>query len=133
MTPGGMAADDEAAAEPRQLARRAAHLIDDVLDRDLRAQIVARDRHVDAISVQARRDVAEERPIQCLPVAAMDEYDQRALAARGEQVDAMARPWSVAKAPQRLGSRRTVDFRVARAAGDQRAMFGHARAVIVIG
>src|SRR4051812_30136510 len=81
--------------------------------------------------VQSRGEMAEERTIQRLPVAAMDENHEVALATRRKHVDGVARA-----RPVRDGVKALLlapSLCVARPAGDQRRMFGHPRAVVIFG
>src|SRR3954470_13510414 len=91
MAPGGMSADHEAPPEPRQFSRSHLHLANNVIDRDLGAQIVAWYRDADAVRIQSRGEMAEERTVQRLPVAAVDENHEVALTARCKNVDGMPR------------------------------------------
>ena len=86
------------------------HLPDDVGDRNLRAEIVGRNRDVDAMGVEAARHMAEARTIQRLPIAAVNEDDERrfALPLTGKEIDHVARARAVG------------DPRAARAARDRR-------------
>ena len=78
MPAGGMADDEHGPIKPLpQEQAGAAHLLDDVGDRDDRAQIVTRDGDRDAARVQAARHVAEHGRIERAPIAAMNEQRQR--------------------------------------------------------
>ena len=94
MAARGMAADDERPPELRELPRGRPHLADDLDDRNRGTQIVARHGGVDAMGVQPGGEMTEERTIQRLPVAAVDEDDDRAGTVAGEQIDPVvfARP-----------------------------------------
>ena len=93
MSAGGMAADDQRLPEPRQFTRRHPHLADDLFDGDIGTEIVARNRDADAVGIQPASEMAEKRAVQRLPVAAMNEDDDRAFVVAGEKIDDMcARP-----------------------------------------
>src|ERR1700730_7419199 len=91
----GMAAHDQRLREPRQLPRRRAHLPDNVLDADIGTKVVARNRDADAMGIQPSGEVAEKRTVQRLPVTAMDEDDDRALAIAGKEIDHVPRAGTV--------------------------------------
>ena len=84
MSAGGMAADDEGLSEPRQFAGCLAHLADDAIDGDIGAKVVAGNGDADAVGIQAACEMAEKRDVQRLPVAAMNEDDDRPVIAAGE-------------------------------------------------
>ena len=90
MASRGMSAEHERAAEPHQFAGRGAHLAEDVVDGDGRAKVVSWNGDADPVRVQAARAVAEERTVERLPVAAMDEDDDRPLAVAGKEIDRVA-------------------------------------------
>src|SRR3954454_22758048 len=79
--------------------------------------------------VEAGRKMAEQRTIQRLPVAAMDENHEVALAARRKHVDGVARFRTVRDGLKAFTF--APGLRVARPAGDQRRMFGHPCAVVI--
>src|SRR5882757_7324036 len=83
------------------------------------------------MGVQSRGEMAEERTVQRLPVAAVDENHEVALAARGKDVDAVARTRTIGDGLKAFLL--APGLCVARPAGDQRRMFGHPRAVIIFG
>src|SRR5450432_921513 len=85
-----MAAQHERPPEPRQFARRHAHLRNDVVHAHLRAEIVAWNGNVDTMGVQPSRAMAERGAIQRLPIAAMDEDDDRTLIVAGKDIDRVA-------------------------------------------
>ena len=90
MASRGMSADHERAAKPRQFAGRGAHLAKDVVDGDGRAKIVSWNGDADPVGVQAARAMAEKRAVERLPVAAMDEDDDRPFAVAGKEIDRVA-------------------------------------------
>ena len=83
MAAGGMAVHHDALAEalPQEQARRA-HLLDDLRDRDLRAEVVARDRDGDAVRVQPRARWLKFVGLERAPVAAMNEQRERRVGRR---------------------------------------------------
>src|SRR5262245_59541836 len=85
-----VAADHQWLAEPCQLAGRRTHLPDDGLDAHLRAKIVARHRNVDAVGVQSPGAVAERGAIERLPIATMDEDDDRPCSVGRKDIDGVA-------------------------------------------
>ena len=90
MAAGGMTADDQWPLEFGKFARRRPHLFDDVADGNVGAKIVARHRHIDAMRIQPAGQMAEERAIERLPVAAMNKDDDGAASVAGKQVDPVA-------------------------------------------
>ena len=90
MTAGGMTAHDERPSELAQLPRRRTHLADDLGDGDRGTQVVTRHRDVDAMGIEPAGEMAEERTIERLPIAAMDEDDDRTRAIAGKQIDPVA-------------------------------------------
>ena len=139
MAAGGMAVDHHALAGALpEKQQRVPHLLDDVVDRDLRAEIVAGDRDRDAVGVEPARHVAEQRRIERAPIAAMDEQSQRRLAdfAGGEQVDELARRRAVVQ-PE-LGAALlhrlpAVILGLSRPAREDLRVLRHPRAVVVLG
>src|SRR5258708_30055297 len=91
----GMAAGDERLAEPRQLMRRRPHLLDNLVDGDIGTKVVAWNRDADAMGIQTSGEVAEKRAVQRLPVAAMNEDDDRALAIAGKEIAHVPRAGAV--------------------------------------
>ena len=68
----------------------------DVVDGNIGAKIVGRHRDIDAVGIQPAGEMAEEGAIERLPVAAVNEDDDRTGAIAGKQIDpvAFARPVS---------------------------------------
>src|SRR6266852_7184686 len=98
----GMAAQNERLAEPRQLTRRRAHLPDDVLDGDIGTKVVAWNRDADAMGIQPSGEVAEKRAVQRLPVAAMNEDDDRTFSIAGKEIDHVPRAGAVSNRARRV-------------------------------
>src|SRR3977135_2341593 len=95
MPAGGMSADDQRLPETRQLTGHRAHLADDLLDGDVRAQLIAWDRDADPMGIQPASEVTEKGTIQRLPVAAMNKDDDRAFVVAGEEINGVARAGTV--------------------------------------
>ena len=62
-------------------------MLDDFVDGDVGTEIVAWYGDVDAVGVQPAGEMAEERTIERLPVAAMNEDDDWAGAISGKEID----------------------------------------------
>ncbi len=90
MTARGMAAHDERASQSCELPRRGPHLADNFGDGNRGAQVVTRHCDVDAVGIETACEVAEERTIERLPIAAMDEDDDRTRTIAGKQIDPVA-------------------------------------------
>ena len=101
MSAGGMAADHERPAELCEFAACRAHLANDVVDRNIRTEVVARHGDRDAVRVQPARAVAEEGAVERLPVAAMDEHHDRPVAAV-KDVDGVAAAGSIGQRARRV-------------------------------
>ena len=83
------------------------------------------------MGVQPAREMAEERTIQRLPVAAMDEDDDRARAIAGKQIDPVALARTVGITLSAGLMRLAIGRRIARPAGDDRGILRNPRAIIV--
>src|SRR5581483_10955139 len=97
MPAGRMAADDQPLAELGEFAHRASHLSNDLIDRDIGAEIVSRNGDAHAMGVEAACQMAEGRSIQRLPISAMNKDDD--LPPRlgaGEEMDDMTRERTIA-------------------------------------
>src|SRR6266436_8313289 len=90
MTARGMTAYDKRPSELGQFPRGRPHLADDLVNGNGGAQIVTRHGNVDAMGIQPSGQMAEVGTIECLPVAAMDEEDDRTRAVAGKQIDPVA-------------------------------------------
>src|SRR5260370_32742029 len=131
MAAGGVTADHQRPHELRMLARRHLHLPDDIADRYVGAKVVAGYRDVDAVGVQAAGEMAEERAVERLPVAAVDENDDRPRAVAGKEIDPVARAAAIRDhAPAALPCL-AIGSRVARPAGHDRRVFGNPGPVVV--
>src|SRR6266404_9635335 len=91
----GMAADDERPPKPRQLTRCRAHLLDNVAHANAGTKLVAWNGDADAVGVQSSREVAERGTVQRLPVAAMNENNDRAFMIAGKEIDDVSRTRTV--------------------------------------
>ena len=131
MAAGGMAADDQRPSEFCEFARCRPHLFDDVGDGNGGAKIVARHRDVDAMGIQPAGEMTEERAIERLPVAAVNEDDDGARAIAGKQIDPVTFARTIRHRFQRASMRFAIGLRIARPAGDDRRVFRHPRAVVV--
>ena len=105
----GMAADDERPPKPRQLTRCRPHLLDDVVHGDAGTKVVAWNGDADPMRVQSFREVAERGTVQRLPVAAMNENNDRAFMIAGEEIDHVPRAGTVGNrargVPRAIGCR----------------------------
>src|SRR6202051_2076357 len=95
-----MAADHQGLAQPRQLARRHPHLLDDAIDGDLGAKVVAWDSDADTVGIQPAGEMAEERTVQRLPVSAMNENDDWAIAIARKKINRVARAGTIRHCPR---------------------------------
>src|ERR1700729_1999248 len=95
MAARGMATDHQRLAQPCQYARRHPHLLDDAVDGDIGTKVVARNGDADAVGIEPASEMTEERPVQCLPVSAMNENDDRAIAIARKKIDGVARAGTV--------------------------------------
>src|SRR5215211_2772174 len=127
----GVSADDKRLPQPRQLTGHRPHLADDLLDRDLRAQVIARDRDADAMGIQPAGEVAEKRTIQCLPVTAMDKDHDRACVVAGEKINDVARAGTVSDQARDMVF--AIGGRVAPPTGEMHGVLRHPRPVVVLG
>src|SRR4051812_36798523 len=75
--------------------------------------------------------MAEERTVQRLPIAAMDEDNDVAVVARRKYLDGVARAGPVGHRVEQVLSGLAIRLRVTRPAGDQGRMFGDSRPVVV--
>lgn len=82
----GMAADDERPPKPRQLTRCRAHLLDNVAHGNAGTEVIAWNGDADAVGVQPSRKVAKRRTVQRLPIAAMNEDNDRAAIIAGKKL-----------------------------------------------
>src|SRR5882757_522764 len=127
----GMSAYYKRLRQPRQLTDHRAHLAYDLLDRDIRAQVIAWDRDADPMGIQPAGEVAEKRAIQRLPVTAMNEDDNRAFMVGGEKINDVARAVTVGdRARDMLFA---IGGRVARPTGEMRGILRNPRPVVVLG
>jgi hypothetical protein len=124
-------------AEPLpEEAAHAAHLLDDVCDADVRAQIVADDRDRNALSVRAARHLTEHRGFERTPPAAVNENGERCLVIVSGQkkIDRLARRTAIGQAQfgaallEHFGA---VELRLACPAGENLRMLGHAGAIVI--
>src|ERR1700733_16244506 len=134
-----MTVNEYAAAEPLpQKSAGAVHLLDNLGDADIRAEIVAGHRHGNAARIQSARHLAEERRIERAPPAAMNEQRERRIFAglRQEQVDILPRRIAIGEAKlgaagfERVGA---IILSFPCPAGKNLRMFRHAGAIVVFG
>src|ERR1700722_3106156 len=102
MSARGMTADDKTPPEPRQFARRHPHLPDNLADGDFGTKIVTRHRDIDAMAIQPSGEMAKEGSVERLPVATVNEDDDRTFAVAGKQINRMARPGPVGNRSRRV-------------------------------
>ena len=130
MASRGMSADHERATKPHQFAGRRAHLAKDVVDGDGRAKVVSWNGDADPVRVQAARAMTEKRAVERLPVAAMDEDDDRPFAVTGKEIDRVALAGTIRERARNLPL--AIGSGIACPARDQRGVFRHARPVVVL-
>ena len=136
MAAGGMAEDEAALAlAPIQERHRRPRLRDDLGEADIGAEVVARDRHRDAVPDEAARDMAEQAAVEGAPVAAVEEERQRRaarIALRQEEIE--PRPLGVAIGEAELGPGAVAEGgRGMPPAVDDRRVLGHPATVVVLG
>src|SRR5712692_7124200 len=104
-----MAADDERPRKPRQLTRCRPHLLDNVVDSNAGTKVVAWNGHADPVGVQSSREMAEKGTVQRLPVATMNENNDRAFTIAGKEIDHVPRAGTVGNGtrgvPRAIGCR----------------------------
>ncbi len=125
----GVAADDQTPSKPRQLARRHPHLLDNMIDCDIRTKVVARNGHAHPMGIQPAGKMAEKRTVQRLPVTAMYENNDRAIIVARKQIDRVPRRWTVGNGTRSAAF--AIGRRVARPTGDQRRVLRNPRPVVV--
>src|SRR5882724_5471643 len=86
-----MAADDERPPEPRQLAHRRAHLLDNLIDADIGTQVVAWKGDTDAMRIQPGGKMTGRRVVERLPVTAVNEDDNRPFPIAGKIINPVPR------------------------------------------
>src|SRR6266478_2669395 len=95
MPASGMAADDERPPKPRQLTRCRPQLLDNVVHGNAGTKVIAWNGDADPVGVQSSREVAERGTVQRLPVAAMNENNERAFPIAGKEIDHVPRAGTV--------------------------------------
>ena len=88
-------------------------------------------RDIDAMGVQPAGEMAEERTIQRLPVAAVNEDHDRARAVAGKEIDPVALARAVGDHAPAGATRLAIGCGVAGPAGHDHGIFRHPRAIIV--
>src|ERR1700757_2857077 len=125
-----MATDHERTRKPCQLPHRGLHLVGDGVNADVRAEVVGWNSNADPMSVQPARTMAKGRAIERLPIAAMNEDDDRSFVRAGKKIDGMALSWPVANDARRVTL--TICGGIPRPARHQRRMFGDPCPVVVL-
>src|SRR5258705_8360688 len=124
-----MAADDERSPKPCQLTGCPAHLLDNVIHGNAWTEVIAWNGDADPVAVQSSREVAERTTLQRLPIAAMNEDNDRAVIIAGKKINDVPRAGTV-------GNRaRGVPLAIGRGvlcpSGKQRGVFRNPRPVVV--
>src|ERR1700682_2642017 len=125
----GMAAHHQRAPQPRQLPRRGPHLLDNVIDGDTGAKVIAWNCDADPLGVQPFGEVAEKGTVQRLPVAAMNENDDRAFIIAGKEINSVPRTGTVGNRARRVPL--AIGGRVFCPTGDNRRVLRNPRPVVV--
>src|ERR1700676_4652352 len=125
----GMAAHDESPPKPRQLTRCRPHLLDNVVDGDTGTKVIAWNGDADAMGIQPSGEVAERGTAQGLPVAAMNENNDRTLVITGKKINRVAFAGTVSNRPRSVP--RAIGCGVSRPAGHDRRVLRNSRPVVV--
>ncbi len=125
--------DHRAAVPAMQEGGSTAHLLGQGGQRDRRAQIIGRHRHRDPPRRRPGRQMAENRAIQRLPVAAVQKHRQRrgAPRCRPKYIHRLPRAGAVGHAQFAVAMRRAVRGRIGGQRRRDRGEVGHLRAVVV--
>src|ERR1700694_1969415 len=125
----GMAAYHERAPKPRQLTRCRPHLLDNVVDGNTGAEVIAWNCDADLVGIQPSGEMAERGTVERLPVTPVNENDDRASIIAGKEINRIACTGTIRNRAR--GTPRAIGCRVSCPTGHNRGVLRNPRPVVV--